>query len=198
MPLPGTLSSCTIADLFVTSSISVLIMIEVFLPFASRLASNFSKMKVHWLQLSSSPYVFTILPVFLYCNLTGTTHILMTFVTVFTNAHLTPPSISSSLFWFFQDDHQGLHSFYYDHAGLLDVSRCTLYRLFSNRSLCNPFPCDVFQTSIVMLLLEDKFVSFFQNLLEIILAILNAMPFIPHQRSCFSVHCIARSPFLWF
>ena len=101
MPLPGTLSSCTIADLFVTSSISVLIMIEVFLPFASRLASNFSKMKVHWLQLSSSPYVFTILPVFLYCNLTGTTHILMTFVTVFTNAHLTPPSIISSLFWFF-------------------------------------------------------------------------------------------------
>lgn len=60
----------TIGDLLVTSPYNVFIEIEVFLPFEQRLVSNFSKIRVPWLQLSSNPYFFTILSDFLYCNLT--------------------------------------------------------------------------------------------------------------------------------
>ena len=78
LPLFETLSPSTIADLFVTFPISVLSVI-------------FFKMKAPWLQLSSSAYIFTVIPVFPYCNLTGTTIIMMISVPVFTNAHLAPP-----------------------------------------------------------------------------------------------------------
>ena len=85
-------------DLLVTLPLSVFMVIDVLLRFIPNLFGSLSKMKVPWLQLSKSAQVFRVLPESPCLNFTGTTHILITSIPVFNDAHsATSPSFLSSL-----------------------------------------------------------------------------------------------------
>ena len=95
--LLATFSPLITDHLLVTSPLTVFMVIVVLLPFMLNLFSNLSKMKVHYLKLSKSAYVFIVSPVHS-LNHNDTTHILSTSVPVFNDAHAaTLPTFLSLL-----------------------------------------------------------------------------------------------------
>ena len=100
--LLGTFIPLTNVVLFLTSLLTIFIVMDVFCPFTPKALSSFSNIIVFWLHLSSNAYVFTVFPEWLYLRLTGTMHTLITFPPVFTVAHLTSTPFGVSALSFFR------------------------------------------------------------------------------------------------